>query len=510
MATSTEEDGFSLRQVNGLTPTHLTSSLTICRGGENASFSDSPESLGEHTLCYRESETGRCPSRLINFRFSFSSNIDRFSRFSMSFHQPEHPATGDGAYSFARERYAAWGVDTDAVLKSLSGISVSLHCWQGDDVGGFENQGTGLTGGIAVTGNYPGRATTPDELRNDLELVLKLLPGKKRLALHASYAEYGGRRVERNEVDAAGFTRWIDWAKSQHLGLDFNPTYFSHPKSTDGFTLAHADSSIRNFWIEHGIACRKIGEQFGRSQGTPCINNFWIPDGFKDTPADRRTPRERLVESLDEIFREPIDPAYNRDSVEAKLFGIGSESYVVGSHEFYLGYAITRKKLLCLDAGHFHPTESIADKISSVLNWVDELLLHVSRGIRWDSDHVVIGTDDLHLIAGEVVRNGYLNRVHFGLDFFDASINRIAAWVIGARALQKAILVSLLEPTAKLREAELKQDFTSRLAWQEELKSMPWGIVWNHYCETQGVPPGGEWLDNVRKYEQDVLSQRNS
>jgi len=414
------------------------------------------------------------------------------------------------AYRIARDRYATWGVNTDLALKMLSTIAISLHCWQGDDVAGFENQGIGLTGGIAVTGNYPGKATTPDELRNDLELVIRLLPGPKRLALHASYAEHSGRKVERNEIDPSGFFGWVDWAQEQKLGLDFNPTFFSHPNSSEGFTLSHKDAGIRRFWIEHGIACRKIGEHFGRKLGTPCINNFWVPDGYKDTPADRRSPRERLIESLDEIFQVAIDTHFNRDSVEAKLFGIGSESYVVGSHEFYLGYAITRKKLLCLDAGHFHPTESIGDKISSVLNWVDELLLHVSRGVRWDSDHVVTGTDDLTLIAGEVVRNQYLGRVHLGLDFFDASINRIAAWVIGTRSLQKALLYALLEPTEKLREAEREGDYTSRLAWQEELKTFPWGGVWDYYCLTQGVPQEGAWLQEVRQYEREVLSLRTN
>lgn len=414
----------------------------------------------------------------------------------------------DSRYRQARECYAACGVDTEAAIETLGKIPVSLHCWQGDDVAGFENQGTGLTGGIAVTGNYPGRARNPDELRSDLELVYRLLPGPRRLALHASYAEYDGRRVERDAVDVSGFRRWLDWGRDQKIAFDFNPTYFSHPKSSDGFTLAHADPGIRNFWIEHGIACRKIGEAFGRAQESPCINNFWIPDGYKDTPADRRSPRERLIDSLDRIFATGIDPQFNRDSVEAKLFGIGSESYVVGSHEFYLGYAVSRQKLLCLDAGHFHPTESIGDKISAVLNWVPELLLHVSRGIRWDSDHVVTGTDDLDLIAGEVVRNDYLDRVHFGLDFFDASINRIAAWVIGARALQKAILVALLEPTEKLRQSERAGDFTARLAWQEELRSLPWGFVWEQYCRVQNVPEGNLWLQEVREYERKVLSLR--
>lgn len=445
----------------------------------------------------------------VKIQSSHVSHISAFPTLLMTSAPSTRQGDSEGAYRLARERYAAWGVDTEAVLKAFGEIPVSLHCWQGDDVTGFENLGTGLTGGIAVTGNCPGRARTPDELRSDLEFVSRLLPGKKRLALHASYAEYAGRRVERNEVDASGFSRWVDWAGEQRLGLDFNPTYFSHPKSADGFTLAHADQGIRRYWIEHGQACRKIGEFFGQRLGNPCINNFWIPDGYKDMPIDRRAPRERLIESLDEIFREPIDPQFNRDAVEAKLFGIGSESYVVGSHEFYLGYAITRRKLLCLDAGHFHPTESIADKISAVLNWVEGLLLHVSRGIRWDSDHVVTATDDLAFIVSEVIRNGFQDRVCFGLDFFDASINRIAAWAIGSRALQKAILFALLEPTAKLREAEASGDYTARLAWLEDLKTMPWGLVWDELCRREGIPGDGAWLDQVRVYEKSVLSLRH-
>lgn len=414
----------------------------------------------------------------------------------------------DKAFTLARERYDALGVDVEQALARLSSISVSLHCWQGDDVRGFENLGEAIGGGLAVTGNYPGRARTPDELRDDLDKALSLIPGTHRLNLHGSYAETGGRRVERNALGPKHFSRWIDWAKSKRMGLDFNPTFFAHPKAADGFTLAHADPGVRSFWIEHGIACRRIGEAFGRALETPCITNVWIPDGFKDSPADRAGPRERLTRALDEVFAEPIDPKHNRDAVESKLFGIGSESYVVGSHEFYLGYAITRKKLLCLDAGHFHPTELVSDKVSAVLCWLDEILLHVSRGVRWDSDHVVTLTDEVESIAREVVRGTFLGRVHFGLDFFDASINRVAAWVIGARAFLKALLLALLEPTETLHRLEAEGDFTGRLALLEEQKAMPFGAVWDHHCDRQGVPAGGEWLGEVRAYERDVLARR--
>ena len=412
------------------------------------------------------------------------------------------------AYVLAKETYAALGVDTDAALKRLATIPLSLHCWQGDDVGGFENSGWSLDGGIAVTGNYPGKSRTPQELRSDLDKALSLIPGTHRLNLHASYGEFGGRHVERHEIRPEHFQGWIDWAKSKRMGLDFNPTYFSHPHASSGFTLAHADAGIRHFWIEHGIACRHIGAAMGESLGTPCITNIWIPDGFKDTPADRRGPRERLTESLDAIFAAPLDPRFQRDAVEAKLFGIGSESYVVGSHEFYLGYAVSRKKLLCLDAGHFHPTEVISDKISAVLMWLDELLLHVSRGVRWDSDHVVTLTDELNAIAQEIVRGQFLDRVHVGLDFFDASINRVAAWVIGTRAMLKALLAALLEPTELLRHAEDSGDFTARLALQEEFKSLPVGAVWDNYCLQHNVPVGRAWLENIRQYERDVLLRR--
>jgi L-rhamnose isomerase len=412
------------------------------------------------------------------------------------------------AYQLANERYAAWGVDTAAAMERLAAIPISLHCWQGDDVGGFEHAVDEIGGGLAVTGNYPGKARTPDQLRSDLQQALSLIPGKHRLNLHASYAETGSASVERNELGPEHFRGWIDWAKEQGLGLDFNPTYFAHEKANDGLTLAHPDPGIRRFWIEHGIACRKIGAAMGQSLGTPCVTNVWIPDGYKDTPADRKGPRERLAESLDAVFAEPVDAHWNRDAVEAKLFGIGSESYVVGSHEFYLGYAVARKKLLCLDAGHFHPTEVISDKISSVMLWLDELLLHVSRGVRWDSDHVVTLTDELQAIAQELVRGDYLQRVHIGLDFFDASINRVAAWVIGTRAMIKALLMALLEPTDLLRTAESAGNLTARLALQEEFKTLPYGAVWDYYCLKSGVPVSRDWLDDIKRYEIDVLSQR--
>ncbi|HEX8202000.1 MAG TPA: L-rhamnose isomerase [Isosphaeraceae bacterium] len=414
----------------------------------------------------------------------------------------------EAARALAQERYAELGVDVEAALRRLAGVAVSLHCWQGDDVGGFEGSGQELGGGLAVTGNYPGRARTPDELRSDLDQALSLIPGTHRLNLHASYAETGGRRVERTEIGPEHFDRWIDWAKAKRMGMDFNPTYFAHPQVVDGLTLSHPDVGIRRFWIDHGIACRHIGAAIGRTLGSPCITNVWIPDGSKDTPVDRRGPRQRLAEALDAIFAEPIDPAHNRDAVEAKLFGIGSESYVVGSHEFYLGYAIARKKLLCLDAGHFHPTEVISDKISAALCWLDELLLHVSRGVRWDSDHVVTLTDELQAIAQEVVRGDYLDRVHLGLDFFDASINRVAAWVIGTRNLLRALLIALLEPTAALRQREAAGDLTARLALLEELKTLPHGAVWDYYCLTNDVPVGPAWLESVRAYERDVLARR--
>jgi L-rhamnose isomerase len=416
--------------------------------------------------------------------------------------------TIDEAYRVAREQYAELGVDADQACQRLRQINISLHCWQGDDVRGFESD-AGLTGGgIQATGNYPGRARNVDELRRDLETALRLIPGKHRLNLHAIYAEYRGQRVERDQLTPEHFAGWIEWAKKQGLGLDFNPTFFSHPKADAGFTLASNDEGIRQFWVAHGIACRKIGASFGRELGTSCVTNVWIPDGYKDTPVDRRGPRERLQKSLNEIFSAPIDERFNLDAVESKLFGLGSESYVVGSHEFYLGYALANRKLLCLDAGHFHPTEGIADKVSSILTWLPQILLHVSRGVRWDSDHVVVLSDDLRAIAEEIVRGDYLSRVRIGLDYFDASINRVAAWVIGTRAMQKALLVALLEPTAALRQYEQSGDYTRRLALLEESKFLPFGAVWDHFCDIENVPPRSAWLEDIAGYEREHLAKR--
>ncbi len=412
------------------------------------------------------------------------------------------------SFALARERYAALGVNVDRALKILETIPISLHCWQGDDVGGFENPGTGPGGGLVATGNYPGKARTPDELRADLEKAFSLIPGRHRLNLHAFYGEFGGKKVDRDQIAPEHFSRWISWAKQKGLGLDFNPTCFSHPKAADGFTLSHQDKAIRDFWIEHCIRSREVGAAIGKALGKPCVTNVWIPDGMKDTPADRKAPRERLADSLDKIFAKKISPKFNLDAVEPKLFGIGSESYVVGSHEFYLGYAVSRQKLLCLDAGHYHPTEGIADKISSVLQFLPEILLHVSRGVRWDSDHVVILNDDLLAIAREIVANDFLRRVHIGLDYFDASINRVAAWTIGARNLLRALLFALLEPTEQLRAAEAAGDYTTRLAWQEEVKSLPFGAVWDFYCASQNVPLGETWLAEVKRYEKEVLLKR--
>ncbi|HAU38706.1 MAG TPA: L-rhamnose isomerase [Phycisphaerales bacterium] len=415
----------------------------------------------------------------------------------------------EAAYAQASQRYAQFGVDTDQALKRLASLAVSIHCWQGDDVTGFEGAGGLSDGGIQVTGNYPGRARNADELRRDLDKAMSLIPGRHRANLHALYAETGGRRVERNALKPEHFSAWIDWAKQRKIGLDFNGTFFSHPKAASGFTLASRDEGIRRFWVEHAIASRNIGLHMGRQLGSPCVTNLWIPDGAKDLPADRKGPREILRRSLDEIFAEKLDRACLLDAVECKLFGIGSESYVVGSHEFYLGYAFAHDLLLCLDAGHFHPTETISDKISSVLTFLDELLLHVSRGVRWDSDHVVILSDDLLAIAQEIVRGDYLSRVHVALDYFDASINRIAAWVIGTRAMLKAMLIALLEPVAMLQELEANGDNTARLALMEECKSLPASAVWDYHCLRQGVPVGPVWIDEVRTYERDELSRRS-
>lgn len=413
------------------------------------------------------------------------------------------------AYQLAKEQFAELGVNTDAALKKLASIPVSLHCWQGDDVGGFEKMGSDLGGGLAVTGNYPGKARTPAELRSDAEKALSLIPGKHRFNLHACYVEFpAGKRVDRDALEPAHFLSWIQWAKAQGIGVDFNPTLFAHPKAADNFTLSHKDKGIRKFWIDHCIASRKIGAAFGKALGTPCVTNIWIPDGMKDTPADRQGPRERLAAALDAVFATAINPKHNLDAIEGKLFGIGAESYTVGSHEFYLAYAAKNNKLVTLDAGHYHPTESVGDKISSVLTVLDEILLHVSRGVRWDSDHVVILDDALQSIATELVRGDYLSRTHIGLDYFDASINRIAAWVIGTRNMLRALLIALLEPQSQLKKFEAEGNYTSRLALMEEIKTMPVGAVWDFYCEQKGVPVGMDWMKEIKQYEADVLAKR--
>jgi len=412
------------------------------------------------------------------------------------------------AYTLAKERYAALGIDTEEALKKLAAVPVSLHCWQGDDVVGFENPTGALTGGIAATGNYPGKARNADELRSDLDKVYSLVPGKHRLNLHAIYGSNWDQKPDRSHLRTEQFSGWVDWAKAGNHGVDFNPTLFSHANADSGFTLSSYDPAIRNFWVDHCISSRKIGEYFGRELGTPCVTNIWIPDGFKDTPVDRKSPREFLKQSLDMILAEKIDSRYNIDAVEPKLFGIGSESYVVGSHEFYMGYAVSRQILLTLDSGHFHPTESIADKLSAVLAFMPEVLLHVSRGVRWDSDHVVTLNDELQAIAQELVRGDYLNRVHIGLDYFDASINRVAAWTIGARNMLRALLISMLEPITQMREYEKAGDYTSRLVTLEELKGLPFGAVWDYYCQKQDAPVGLQLLDEIKTYEKVALSKR--
>ena len=414
--------------------------------------------------------------------------------------------TIEDAYALARDRFAECGVATDESLRRLDSIPISIQCWQGDDVLGFESADASLTGGIQTTGNYPGRARSAEELRGDLDLALTLIPGAKRVNLHAIYLETD-TPVERDAIEPKHFQGWIDWARSRNLGLDFNPTCFSHPKSAQNLTLSHPDAAIRQFWIDHCIASRRISDAMGKQLGSPAVMDIWIPDGYKDTPADRLAPRQRLLAALDEILA-ASSGKHHKVAVEGKLFGIGAESYTVGSNEFYMGYAATRKTLLCLDAGHFHPTENVADKISASLCFLDEILLHVSRPVRWDSDHVVLFDDSTIAIAQEIVRAGGLERVHIGLDYFDASINRVAAWVIGTRNMRKALLFALLEPHEALARAERKFDYTTRLALMEEAKALPWQAVWDYYCLTKDVPRGSEWLDTIRGYEADVLSKR--
>lgn len=410
-------------------------------------------------------------------------------------------------YEEARERYAVLGSNTEQAMEELAKIRISVNCWQGDDVKGFLFRDRDLSGGIQATGNYPGAARTPQELRQDMEKAFSLIPGKHKVNLHSTYADTD-EKIDLDAIEPRHYESWVQWAKEQDLGLDFNPTCFSHEKAESGYTLSSADESIRSFWVEHCRRSRRVGEYFGRELGQKCVTNIWVPDGSKDIPVDRYSPRLRLKQSLDEIFAERLDPAANLDAVESKLFGIGSESYVVGSHEFYMGYAMKNGVAVCLDAGHFHPTEVISNKISSLLLFSNEMLLHVSRPVRWDSDHVVILDDELQEIAFEVVRNGLLPRIHIGLDFFDASINRVAAWVIGTRNMQKALLRALLEPTAAMKKMELDGDYTARLAYLEEMKAMPWQIVFDEFCARQNVPTGLDWLTEVRAYEKKILAER--
>ena len=409
-------------------------------------------------------------------------------------------------YEYAKEVYLSQGVNVDAAIRAAKMVPVSMHCWQGDDLHGFDGGGL-LTGGIQATGNYPGCARTAAELRMDIEKAFSLIPGAKKLNLHASYAETEGRRVGRDEIMPREFSGWIAWAKAQGVGLDFNPTFFSHPMMDGNFSLSSRDSSVRNFWIEHGRRCREIGLAFGKELGKTSVVNYWMPDGYKDIPVDTKGPRQRMAASLDEIFRAPMDEAFVRESVESKLFGIGIESYTVVNHEFALGYAATRGKLYCMDAGHFHPTEVLSDKLSSVLMFVPGVMLHISRGVRWDSDHVVLFDDELKRLLQEVVQGGYLDRVYIGQDYFDASINRIAAWVIGMRNTQKALLHAFLRPAAALQSEEAG-DYSARLAQLEEVKTLPFSAIWDYYCLTEGVPAGPDWIGAVKCYEADVLSKR--
>lgn len=411
------------------------------------------------------------------------------------------------AYELARELYASIGVDTDAAIRRLAEIPISMHCWQGDDVNGFLFQDVALSGGIQTTGNYPGRARCAEQLRADFSKAISLIPGKKRLNLHAIYADTD-ERVDLTDLAPRHFDSWIDYAREKGLGLDYNPTCFSHPMADSGFTISSPDPAVRAFWIEHCKGSRRISEAFGRALGTKCVTNFWFPDGYKDIPVDREAPRYRMMTALDEAMSEKLDPAWHLDALESKVFGIGAESYTVSSNEFALGYATSRGIAYTLDAGHFHPTEVISDKISSVLLYTKELLLHVSRPVRWDSDHVVILDDELTAIADALIRTELVERTHIGLDYFDASINRIAAWVIGTRNMQKALLKALLAPTALLKKLELEGDYTARLALSEELKSYPFAAVWDYFCEAAGVPVREKWLDEVRTYEKEVLSKR--
>jgi len=413
------------------------------------------------------------------------------------------------SYQLAKEQYAAFGVDTDKVISEMENIIISLHCWQTDDVGGFEKPGSVLGGGgIQATGNFPGKAKTIEQMRSDLDKVMSLLPGKQRLNLHAIYGEFDGKLIDRDQIEPKHFQGWIDWAKKRGIGLDFNCTCFSHPLADDGFTLSSKDEKIRKFWVEHTKRCRAIGAEMGKQLGTPAVHNIWIPDGTKDTPVDRNTLRKQLKNSLDEIFAVKYPKKYLKDSVESKLFGIGSEAMVVGSYDFYLGYAIKNNTMITLDNGHFHPTEQVGDKISSILHFVDEILLHLTRGVRWDSDHVLTFNEELLLITQEIVRTKALNRVNVGLDFFDASLNRIGAYVIGTRSAQMAFMYALLEPFKTLVKYEEEGKNFERLALLELLKTQPFGAVYDYYCMKNKVPVGQDYIDEIVKYEKDVLLNR--
>ena len=409
-------------------------------------------------------------------------------------------------YQAAQKQYAALGVDTEKAIKALQKISISMHCWQGDDVGGFENAGA-LTGGIQTTGNYPGKARTPEELMADIDKALSLIPGKHRINLHACYAIFeDGKKVERNKLEPKHFRKWVEFAKKRHLGIDFNPTFFSHPLA-DGLTLASEDPRVRKFWIEHGICCLKIAEYFGKELGTPCALNFWVPDGLKDEPSDRFGPRKRLKESYDKIFKYKYNKKLVVPTIESKLFGIGAESYTVGSHEFYMGYALKNNLLCLLDTGHFHLSENVADKISSLLLFSGKVAFHVSRPVRWDSDHVIRFNDDVRACAHEIVRNGPENFI-IALDYFDASINRVAAWVLGMRNMQKELLKAMLVPWKSLKAEQETGNFTAQLVLQEEYKNYPVEEVWAEFCRRNGVVADEAWFKQVEKYEKDVLLKR--
>ena len=409
------------------------------------------------------------------------------------------------AYEVAKERYAAIGVDTEKAIEKLQNIQLSLHCWQADDVTGFENLGGDLTGGIQATGNYPGKARNIDDLRQDILQAASMIPGNHRLNLHEIYGEFGNEFVDRNQVEPKHFAGWIEWGKEHNMKLDFNSTSFSHPKSGN-LSLANPDKSIRDFWIEHTKRCRAIAEEMGKAQNDPCIMNLWVHDGSKDLTVNRMYYRELLKDSLDQIFEKEYE--HMKDCIESKVFGIGLESYTVGSNDFYIGYGTSRKKIVTLDTGHFHPTEIVADKISSLLLYTPEIMLHVSRPVRWDSDHVTIMHDDTLELCKEIVRCDALDRVHIGLDYFDASINRIGAYVIGSRATQKCLLQALLEPLDTLRKYELNNQLFERLALLEESKSLPWNAVWDEFCLRNNVPVGETFIPEVEKYEAEVTSKR--